>query len=282
MCSDASVTAYRAAFGPDGYLVREAVLDRAECARLHEAVESVSETVTAHAERPGAGPSAHLADGHRIQLSARTAIQWEWRDGSRAIRLLEPCDHLHPVLDALFADPRLTAPVAAELGAAPAPFTSKLNFKRAVEGSEFPWHQDFPYWYTAIGDAAQDVVTAIVFLDDATAANGALPRDPGLPPRRSGAPRPGRPDAVPDRCRRDRHRRRGDPRGPGRERRLVRRVPRALLGPEPDRAAPPRPPAVLATGRPGAAPDVPVRLHARRGAAVTPGIGTARPSTFPP
>jgi ectoine hydroxylase len=176
---DPSPNGYRAAFGPDGYLVREAVLDRAECARLHEAVESVSEAVTAHASRPGAGPSANLADGHRIQLSARTAIQWEWMEGSRAIRLLEPCDHLHPGLGRLFDDPRLTTPVAAELGGATAPFTSKLNFKRAAEGSEFPWHQDFPYWYTAIGNAAQDVITAIVFLDDATAANGALRVIPG-------------------------------------------------------------------------------------------------------
>jgi hypothetical protein len=169
----------RAAFGADGYLVRRAVLDATECARLRATVEAVSASVTAHATRPDAGPSAPLADGHRIQLSARTAIQWEWADDSRAIRLLEPCDHLHPELGALFDDPRLTAPVVAELGPAPAPFTSKLNLKRAAEGSEFPWHQDYPYWYTAIGDAARDVVTAIVFLDDATAANGALRVIPG-------------------------------------------------------------------------------------------------------
>jgi hypothetical protein len=170
---------YRAAFGRDGYMVREAMLDAAECDRLRAAVETVSVAVTEHAARPDAGPSAMLADGHRIQLSARTAIQWEWTAGSRAIRLLEPCDHLHPELATLFEDPRLTGPVVDELGPAPAPFTSKLNFKRATEGSEFPWHQDYPYWYTAIGDAAQDVVTAIVFLDDATADNGALRVIPG-------------------------------------------------------------------------------------------------------
>ena len=146
----------------------------------------MSEEVSAHAHRPDAGPSATLADGHRIQLSARTAIQWEWTEGSRAIRLLEPCDHLHPELGALFDDPRLTGPVADELGPAPAPFTSKLNFKRAAEGSEFPWHQDYPYWYTAIGAAAQDVVTAVVFLDDATADNGALAR--ASPARTDGGP----------------------------------------------------------------------------------------------
>ena len=177
--SSPPATGYRAAFGADGYLVREGVLDAAECDRLRASVETVSAAVSEHARRPDAGPSATLGDGHRIQLSARTAIQWEWNEGSRAIRLLEPCDHLHPDLGTLFDDPRLTGPVVDELGPAPAPFTSKLNFKRATEGSEFPWHQDYPYWYTAIGDAAQDVITAIVFLDDATAANGALRVLPG-------------------------------------------------------------------------------------------------------
>ena len=179
MASPVPATRHRAAFDADGYLVREAVLDADECERLCAAVETVSAAVSEHATRPDAGPSATLADGHRIQLSARTAIQWEWSEGSRAIRLLEPCDHLHPELTTLFDDPRLTGPVVDELGPTPAPFTSKLNFKRAAEGSEFPWHQDYPYWYTAIGAAAQDVITAIVFLDDATAANGALRVLPG-------------------------------------------------------------------------------------------------------
>ncbi len=59
------------------------------------------------------------------------------------------------------------------------PFTSKLNMKRAVEGSEFPYHQDYPYWYVAVGADAADISTAVVFLDDATADNGALRVLPG-------------------------------------------------------------------------------------------------------
>jgi ectoine hydroxylase len=60
-----------------------------------------------------------------------------------------------------------------------APFTSKLNMKRAVEGSEFPFHQDYPYWYVAVGSNAADIATAVLFLDDATADNGALRVLPG-------------------------------------------------------------------------------------------------------
>ena len=146
------------------------------CARLRKRSRPASPQ---RAERPDAGPVAALADGHRIQFSSRTAIQWEWSEGSRQIRLLEPCAHLDPRLEALCDDERLVVPVRRELGGEVDRFTSKLNFKRAAEGSEFPWHQDYPYWYRAVGTAAQDVVTAIVFLDDATVDNGALRVIPG-------------------------------------------------------------------------------------------------------
>jgi ectoine hydroxylase len=176
---EAFMPAFRAAFGPLGYLARAAVLATDEVEELRAVVEEVSLRVTTRATRDGAGPEAPMGDGHRIQFSSRTAIQWEWADGSDQIRLLEPADHLHPRLDALFADERLLGPVREELGQGLSPFTSKVNFKRAREGSEFPWHQDFPYWYVAVGDDAQDVITAIVFLDDATADNGALRVIPG-------------------------------------------------------------------------------------------------------
>ncbi|HEV3225188.1 MAG TPA: phytanoyl-CoA dioxygenase family protein [Acidimicrobiales bacterium] len=170
----------RPAFGELGYRVEEAVLGSDEVDELCEVAERVAIRVATRAQRAGAGPERRLADGHRIQFSSRAGIQWEWNEGSEAIRLIEPADHLDPLIDALFSDPRLTAPVCHELGTdALGPFTSKLNLKRAKEGSEFPWHQDFPYWYVAAGERAADVVTAIVFLDDATADNGAVRVLPG-------------------------------------------------------------------------------------------------------
>jgi ectoine hydroxylase len=169
----------RATFGEAGYLVSESLLDESECIELRAAAEQVAEVVAARATREGAGPVAALGDGHRIQFSSRTAIQWEWAEGSREIRLLEPCAHLDQRFADAFADERLVGPARTELGGDVVPFTSKLNFKRAAEGSEFPWHQDYPYWYVAVGEEAQDVVTAIVFLDDATIDNGALRVIPG-------------------------------------------------------------------------------------------------------
>jgi ectoine hydroxylase len=167
-------------FGEDGYVVTERVLDAGEVDELRAVVEDVAARVAERARREGAGPEHVLGDGHRIQFSSRTAIQWEWAEGSQEIRLLEPVDHLDERFAALFEDPRLTAPVKAALGVDElGPFTSKLNLKRAVEGSEFPWHQDYPYWYVAVDEAAADVATAIVFLDDAAEDNGAVRVVPG-------------------------------------------------------------------------------------------------------
>lgn len=183
-------------FERDGFLVRTGVFSSAELDDLRQAVEGVAATVKARARRDGAGPEARLADGHRIQFSSRAAIQWEWREGSEEIRLIEPVAHLDPRLEALFADPRLIQPMQDALNIDDVgPFTSKLNLKRAAEGSEFPYHQDYPYWYVVVEEHAGDIATAIVFLDDAGAGNGALrvlpgshrhgpaPRDPTDPTR---------------------------------------------------------------------------------------------------
>jgi ectoine hydroxylase len=170
----------RSTFGETGYLVQEGVLHDDEIARLRDVVEGVAARVAAHAQRDGAGPEARMGNGARMQFSSRTVIQWEWLEGSQEIRLLEPCDHLDPAFADLFFDERLVGPARAALGVDDvAPFTSKLNLKRAREGSEFPWHQDYPYWYAACGEDAADIVTAVVFLDDATAGNGAVRVMPG-------------------------------------------------------------------------------------------------------
>nr|MBA3302645.1 phytanoyl-CoA dioxygenase family protein [Acidimicrobiia bacterium] len=169
-----------ATFRRDGYLVREGVLRASEVEDLRTVVEAVVARVAARARREGAGPEHRLADGHRIQFSSRTSIQWEWAEGSEQIRLLEPAAHLDPAIGALFADPRLTAPALTWLEVDEVePFTSKLNLKRPEEGSEFPWHQDYPYWYVAAGERAAEVVTGIVFLDDTDAGNGAVRVVPG-------------------------------------------------------------------------------------------------------
>lgn len=191
-CSDPSLRMTdeeRLRYERDGYLLREATFGRDELAELRVVVEEVVAAVKDRAARPGAGPEIQLADGHRLQLSSRAAIQWEWDDGSQEIRLVEPCDHLHSTIATLFRDPRFVEPMRDALGCEDvALFTTKLNLKRPGEGSEFPHHQDYPYWYVRIEEQARDVATAILFLDDADAANGGLRVLPGSH-RRGPAPR---------------------------------------------------------------------------------------------
>lgn len=164
----------------DGFIVRHGVFSSAELDALRSTVEEVIAAVVAQARRPDAGPEVQMADGHRLQFSSRTVIQWEWRDGSQEVRLIEPFTHLHPRFSALWDDPRLVEPFKDALGVDDvAPYTCKLNLKRPREGSEFPWHQDYSYWYAFTPRHAHEIATAILFLDDATAANGAIHALPG-------------------------------------------------------------------------------------------------------
>lgn len=185
----------RAQFQRDGYILRERVFGTDELAALRATVEAVIASVIEHAERPDAGATFTLGDGHRIQFSSQTAIQWEWDEGSRAVRLIEPFTHLHPRFEGLWEDARFTEPMRDMVGGGHdvSPYTCKLNFKRPREGSEFPWHQDYTYWYAFTPQTAHQIATAILFLDDVDAGNGGLrvlpgshhrgpaPRDPSDP-----------------------------------------------------------------------------------------------------
>ena len=170
----------RAGFARDGYVLRHATYRSEELAELRDAMETLIARVVEHARRPGAGQEFRLAGGHRFQFSSRTLIQWEWREGSPEIRLIEPFTHLEPRFARFWEDPRLTGPARDALGVEEVcAFTCKLNLKRPREGSEFPWHQDYPYWYVRTPEHAHEIVTAMLFLDDAVAANGALRVLPG-------------------------------------------------------------------------------------------------------
>jgi ectoine hydroxylase len=172
--------AERSRYARDGYLVRPGAFAAHEVEALRHVVEEVVARVVARATRPDGGPEMRLGDGHRIQFSSRSAIQWEWREGSGEVRLLEPFTHLDARLAALWDDPRFVAPMRDALGVRDVgPYTCKLNLKRPHEGSQFPWHQDFPYWWAFAGEGAHDIATAILFLDDTTRANGAIHVLPG-------------------------------------------------------------------------------------------------------
>ena len=54
----------------------------------------------------------------------------------------------------------------------------KVNMKAAIEGSAWPWHQDFGSWHLD-GIARPQMLTAMIMLDEATEMNGCLYFLPG-------------------------------------------------------------------------------------------------------
>ncbi|MET7277247.1 phytanoyl-CoA dioxygenase family protein [Kribbella sp. NPDC005582] len=163
-----------------GYVLLQSLFTAAEVERLRGVAEQVHAEVVAAAEA-GETDVTVWPDGHRLEAVRGTTIHWEPDAVGKAVRSLSPVSQLHPALDELWGEPRLVEPMSSLIGATVGPFVAKLNFKRAGAGSAFAWHQDFPYWYCCAGDAAYDIATAIVMLDDNTIANGALTLIPGSP-----------------------------------------------------------------------------------------------------
>ncbi|MDX3004208.1 phytanoyl-CoA dioxygenase family protein [Kribbella solani] len=160
-------------------LLRE-LFTAAEVDRLRNVVERVHAEVISAAEA-GETTVNVWPDGHRLETVRGTTIHWEPDAAGKAVRSLSPVSRLDPLLETLWDEPRLVEPMSSLIGAPAGRFVAKLNFKRAGVGSEFAWHQDFPYWYGCCGADAYDIATAVVMLDDNTAANGAMTLIPGSP-----------------------------------------------------------------------------------------------------
>lgn len=56
---------------------------------------------------------------------------------------------------------------------------TKINFKKAMRGNWWEWHQDYPYWQIEDGMTSPRVVSVMLYLDDVTEFNGPLLVVPG-------------------------------------------------------------------------------------------------------
>lgn len=50
----------------------------------------------------------------------------------------------------------------------------KINTKKGFKGDWWEWHQDFPYWHLDDGIEKPDMISILMYLQDADASNGAL------------------------------------------------------------------------------------------------------------
>lgn len=174
--SDAGLTdEERIRLARDGYLLRPGAFSPGECAKLANACELAVSTVLGETRRLKVQSGGYVQE-YRPRL--RTLVKWEPHLPT-LIQGIEPCSHLSRVIAAFGADERLVAPCRAiadhdDL----APFTEKLNLKRAVRGGSFALHQDYPYW-APVSKAADRIATAMVCIDDCTRESGCLEVAPG-------------------------------------------------------------------------------------------------------
>jgi hypothetical protein len=159
----------RSAWESDGFFVRARAFSRDEV----EALRAAAEACVARATRAASGGGEGYAiDGNRYLEVTGSTIQYEHREGSETIRVIEPFHHLDARLDALIDDARLVEPMRDLVGDEHvALFTDKLNCKRPREGSRFRWHQDSPYW-AHFSDELERLPNVMVALDDADERNG--------------------------------------------------------------------------------------------------------------
>lgn len=95
--------------------------------------------------------------------------EFEPHDGTTVRRIWAPTQK-HPAFREMAADPRLLDVIEALIGENVLFHYSKLNMKGPKVGSVVEWHQDFSYY----PHTNTDLVTALIFFDDSTRANGCL------------------------------------------------------------------------------------------------------------
>jgi hypothetical protein len=159
----------------DGFVVRNCVFDRAECATIASDCENlVARVLLAERDRK------HVVGSYMFEYRKALAMYVKWEPGSPdVLQGIEPFVHLSRELTAWGLDPRMIDPCKAIVGQdGIVLYTEKLNLKRARRGGQYILHQDFPYWQSENPVAAR-VATAMLFLDDATRENGCLEVAPG-------------------------------------------------------------------------------------------------------
>lgn len=159
-----------AQYAADGFCVRADIFPPEQMKALLAAIAAATQRAHALAE---AGATYEL-DGKRFVDVGCVTLQYEHQTGSDELRVIEPVNELNAVLDELFDNPRLVAPMQQLVGtSALAVWTAKLNLKPARTGSGFGWHQDSPYWVHATRHVDR-LPNVYIALDDANEQNGCL------------------------------------------------------------------------------------------------------------
>lgn len=150
-------SAQREAYARDGFLIFPGLVSPAEVAVLRGEVERLWDVEHEGTVREGS------------QRAPKSMFRLHEADGATAsapFRALSRSPRVLGVAQQLMGDDRLYL------------HHSKVNVKAAIEGSIWPWHQDFGAWHLD-GIERPDMSTFMVMLDDATEIGGCLYLLPG-------------------------------------------------------------------------------------------------------
>lgn len=137
----------------EGYVVLDSFFDGQTLARVEATIRELTDAALAH------------GDEQKI-------LEWEPEpvDGQRVPRRIYNPFEQHETFRALACDERLLDAIESLIGPDLTLQHSKLNMKPAKVGSVVEWHQDLSYF----PHTNDDLVTTLIYLDDATAENGCL------------------------------------------------------------------------------------------------------------
>lgn len=142
---------YRKYFNENGYLVVENLLSKDQ---VKQGVDAIDEILNSE--------------------NAVKAYEMEPGDQSTVRRIWSPTAK-HQTFEKMAAEPKLLDIIESLIGKDIMFHYSKLNMKGPKVGSVVEWHQDFSYY----PHTNSDLLTALIFLDDATIENGCLRVVPG-------------------------------------------------------------------------------------------------------
>ena len=165
----------RANLARDGFVLRREVFSRPECRAIGDAVESLVAQLLAARRAPKQVFGSYMFE---LQAELGSVVKWE-PEHPDVVQGVEPFAHLSQPLHDWGLDPRLLDPSRDVVGQDDiALFTEKLTMKRARTGGTIVLHQDYPYWMR-MTPVADRIMTALIYLDDATIENGCLEVVPG-------------------------------------------------------------------------------------------------------
>jgi ectoine hydroxylase len=159
----------------DGFVVRRQAFDARELCEIADACEELCQRLLDLKRRRKWPVGAYVFE---LQRELGTMVKWEAHDHD-ALQGVEPFAHLSEGLNLWAHDARFLEPMQDVVGVERVElFTEKLNVKRARVGGPIVLHQDHPYW-VGVAENADEIGTAMLFIDDATLENGCLEVVPG-------------------------------------------------------------------------------------------------------